>query len=68
VDELSSSDEEDESVISPTPPELPYSVADSITPVKGATPVDMIHVTNIHIFIEHLVMKMVALIQLTLLL
>jgi len=40
VDELSSCDEEDGSVISPTPPEPPYLVAASITPVKIATPVD----------------------------
>jgi hypothetical protein len=40
VDESFSRDEEDESVVSPTPPEPPYSVAASITPVKSATPVD----------------------------
>ena len=40
VGESSSSDEEDESVVSPTPPEQPYLVAASITPVKSATPVD----------------------------
>jgi hypothetical protein len=43
VDE-SSSDEEDESVVFPTPPEPSYSVAASITPVtKSATPVDNDH-------------------------
>ena len=40
VDESFSRDEEDESVVSPTPPEPPYSVAASITPLKSATPVD----------------------------
>ena len=35
-----SSDEGDESVVAPPPPELPYLVAASITPVKSATPVD----------------------------
>jgi hypothetical protein len=70
VDELSS-DEEDDSVVFPTPPEPPYSVAASMTPVKSATLVDnghIIHLTNSHILLEHLVMKMVTLIQLTLLL
>ena len=68
VDE-SSSDEEDDSVISPTPPEPPYLVAASITPVKSATPVDNNHTSNKYpIFLEHLVMKMDTLIQLTLLL
>ena len=38
VDE-SSSDEEVDSVVSLTPPEPPYSVAASMTPVKSATPV-----------------------------
>jgi hypothetical protein len=45
VDE-SSSDEEDDSVVSPTPPEPPYSVAASMTPVKSATPVDNDHTSN----------------------
>ena len=45
VDE-SSSDEEDNSVVSPTPPEPPYSVAASMTPVKSATPVDNDHTSN----------------------
>ena len=40
MDESSSSDVEDESVLSPTPPEQPYLVAASITPVKSVTPVD----------------------------
>ena len=42
----SSSDEEDDSVVSPTPPEPPYSVAASMTPVKSATPVDNDHTSN----------------------
>jgi len=45
VDE-SSSDEEDDNVVSPTPPEPPYSVAASMTPVKSATPVDNDHTSN----------------------
>jgi hypothetical protein len=45
VDELSS-DEEDDSVVSLTPPEPPYSVAASIIPVKSATPVDNDHTSN----------------------
>jgi hypothetical protein len=45
VDE-SSSDEEDYSVVSPTPPEPPYSVTVSMTPVKSATPVDNDHISN----------------------
>ena len=45
VDE-SSSDEEDDSVVSPTPPEPSYLVAASITPVKNATPVDNNHTSN----------------------
>ncbi len=45
VDELSS-DEEDDSVVSPTPPEPPYLVAASMTPVKSATPVDNDHTSN----------------------
>jgi hypothetical protein len=45
VDELFS-DEEDDSVRSPTPPELPYSVAASMTPVKSVTPVDNNHKSN----------------------
>ena len=42
----SSSDEEDDSVVSPTPTEPPYSVAASMTPVKSATPVDNDHTSN----------------------
>jgi hypothetical protein len=46
VDEPSS-DEEDDSVISPTPTEPPYSVAASmVTPGKTATPVDHDHTSN----------------------
>jgi hypothetical protein len=45
VDE-SSSDEEDNSVVSPTPPEPPYLVAASMTPVKSAAPVDNDHTSN----------------------
>ena len=45
VDE-SSSDEEDYSVVSPTPPEPPYSVTVSMTPVKSATPVDNDNISN----------------------
>ncbi len=40
MDESSSSDEEDESVVSPFPPEQSYLVSANITPVKSATPVD----------------------------
>ena len=42
----SSSDEEVDSVVSLTPPEPPYSVAASMTPVKSATPVDNDHTSN----------------------
>ena len=42
----SSSDEEDDSVVFPTPPEPPYSVAASMTPVKSATPVDNDQISN----------------------
>ena len=42
----SSSDEGDDSVVSPTPPEPPYSVAASMTPVKSVTPVDNNHKSN----------------------
>ena len=45
MDELSS-DEEDDSVASCTPPEPPYLVTASITPVKSATPVDNDHTSN----------------------
>ncbi len=45
VDDLSS-DEKDDSVVSPTPPELLYLVDASITPVKSATPVDNDHTSN----------------------
>jgi hypothetical protein len=65
VEELSSSDEEDASVISLTPPLPPYLIAASIRVPPQLT---MIHLTNIHIFLEHLVMKMITLIQLNLLL
>ena len=46
VDESSRSDEEDESVVSPTPPEPQNSVTASITPGKSATPVDNDHTSN----------------------
>ncbi len=64
----SSSDEEDDSVISPTPPEPPYSVVASMTPVKSATPVDNAHTSNKYPHLSRVVMNMVTLIQLTLLL
>ncbi len=64
----SSSDEEDDSVVSPTPPEPPYSVAASMTLVKSATPVDNDHTSNKYPHLSRVVMKMVTLIQLTLLL
>jgi len=47
VDE-SSSDEEDDSVVSPTSPEPPYSVTVSMSPVKSATSVDNDHTSNKH--------------------
>ena len=61
----SSSDEEDESVVSPEPPSL---VAASMTPVTRVLPLlIMIRLQNIPIYLKHLVIKMVTLIQLTLL-